>query len=304
MRWVITGGTGFVGQALTQYARASGHDVSVFSRTEREKSADGVNFVVWDPMLPGRWQQSVSGADAVVHLAGAGVMDARWTPERRQIIVESRVRSTELLAEAIAGAAEPPRVLISASAVGYYGTKTGDAEITEDAPPGEDFLADVCVQWERAADAARGAGVRVAHPRTGIVLGASGGALEKLLPSFRWGAGATLGTGRQFMCWVHIEDVVRAIAFAVREPSMHGPFNLTAPEPVRASAFSKSLANALGRPAWFKIPSVAMNLGMGRERAEAILTGQRAVPTRLLGAGFSFRYPTLASAFENLLVRS
>lgn len=302
-RWVVTGGTGFVGAALCEYARAMGHEVVVLSRSVRPP-AGGVEYETWDPHRPGPWQRVVDGADAVVHLAGAGVMDERWTQARREEILESRVRSAGLLVDAIARASTRPRVFVSASAIGYYGTHAGAAELTEDAPPGDDFLARVCVAWEDAAKPACDLGVRVTHPRIGIVLGMGGGVVQKLLPSFRWGAGATLGTGRQMMSWVHVEDVVRALAFAVREPTMHGPFNLTAPEPVPAEAFTKAMASVLGRPAFLKVPSFALKLGLGAERAEGLLADQCAVPTRLLGAGFEFRFPTLAPALENLLVRA
>jgi uncharacterized protein (TIGR01777 family) len=291
-----------------------GDDVVVLSRETTQQSrccglgprpawkrgAGHVEVVTWDPRSPGAWMRVVDGANAVVHLAGAGVLDEAWTEPRRHELHASRVRSTELLAAAMGEAKAKPSVFVSASAVGVYGTETGAKTLTETDSPGEDFLARLCVDWEHAASAATDAGVRVCHPRIGLVLGRGGGVLQKMLPAFRAFAGGPVGTGEQYMPWVHIDDVVRAIEHAVDQPALVGPFNLTAPEPVTMLAFARALGAALKRPAVFRVPSSLVKLALG-DRAAAVLTGQRAVPRRLVDTGFAFVFPELASALADLV---
>lgn len=265
------------------------------------RGAGKVELAVWTPDKAGDWSKVVDGADAVVHLAGAGVLDESWTPERMEILRSSRIRSTELLAEAIARADRKPRVFVSGSAIGYYGIEAGDRVLSEDAPPGTDFLARLVVDWENAAAAARAvAGVRVVHPRTGLVLGKGGGMLEKMLPAFKAFVGGPVGTGAQYMGWIHQVDVVRALELALDSPDLEGPFNLTAPEPVTMDAFAQALGAAMGRPAALRVPCFAVKLAMGA-RSEAVLSGQRAVPKRLSDLGFAFVFPELTSALADIV---
>ncbi len=316
MRVVVSGGTGFIGRSLVMALCERGDDVVVLSRGKATaearcgglgarpacgRGAGKVELAVWTPEKAGDWSRVVDGADAIVHLAGAGVLDESWTPERKEMLRSSRIRSTELLAEAIARAEQKPRVFVSSSAVGYYGTETGDQVLEEGSPPGHDFLAQLVVDWENAAAAARGlAGVRVAHPRIGLVLGKGGGMLEKMLPAFKAFVGGPVGTGAQYMGWIHVVDVVRALEFALDSTELAGPFNLTAPEPVTMDAFAHALGNAMGRPSALRVPCFAVKLAFGT-RSEAVLSGQRAVPKVLSDAGFAFVFPELASALADIV---
>jgi len=318
VRIVVSGGTGFIGRSLVMTLCERGDDVVVLSRgkTAAEmgcglgprpmccRGAGKVELATWTPEKAGDWSKVVDGADAVVHLAGAGVLDEAWTPERKETLRKSRIRSTELLAEAIARADRPPRVFVSTSAIGYYGTGTGEQVLTDDSPPGTDFLAQLVVDWENAAAAARGVpGVRVCHPRIGLVLGKGGGMLEKMLPAFKAFVGGPVGTGAQYMGWIHLVDVVRALEFALDSADLVGPFNLTAPEPVTMDAFAHALGEAMGRPAALRVPCFAVKLAMGA-RSEAVLSGQRAVPKRLSDAGFAFVFPELASALDDIVSKA
>lgn len=312
MRVIVSGGTGFIGRSLVMSLTERGDDVVVLSRGHHHagpcslgprpmccNGAGRVELAAWTPEKSGEWSSVVDGADAVVHLAGAGIFDESWTPERREVLRSSRIRSTELLARAIAGASSKPRVFVSGSAVGYYGTGTGARVLTEADPPGDDFLANLCRDWEAAAEPAREAGVNVSHPRMGLVLGAHGGVLGKMLPAFKAFVGGPLGTGSQYMGWIHEVDAVRALEHAI-DTAMLGPFNVTAPEPVTMDTFSRQLAQALGRPALFRVPSFALKLALGA-RAEAMLTGQRALPKSLVDSGFAFVFPELESALADIV---
>ena len=307
VRVVVTGGTGFVGRALVASLAERGDEVVVLSRGGREGTSPGartrpgsVTVATWTPSATGEWARRIDGADAVVHLAGAGIMDERWTPARMEVLRSSRIRSTELVAEAIARASQKPRVLVSGSAVGYYGTATGDRTVAEGAPPGTDFLATLCKDWEAAAERAVGAGVRVCHPRTGLVLGRGGGVLDRMLPPFKNFVGGPIGSGQQYMPWVHLRDVVGAIEHAIASDTLSGGFNLTAPEPVTMNAFADALGKELGRPARLRVPAFAVKLAFG-PASEALLTGQRAVPDRLVASGYAFLFPDLASALADLV---
>jgi uncharacterized protein (TIGR01777 family) len=233
-----------------------------------------------------------------VHLAGAGIGDERCTPERKRVLVESRTEGTRLLAEAIAAADDPPPVLVSGSAIGYYGDR-GDELLTEASGPGEDFLAGLCMEWEEATAAAEAAGVRVAHIRTGIVLTRSGGALAKLLPLFRFGLGGRMGSGRQWMSWIDLDDEVGAITFLLGH-DVRGPVNLTAPDPVTNAQLAKALGAELNRPAVLPVPAFGPRLVLGRELADSLLfASQRVRPAALEAAGYEFAHPLLAGALEH-----
>jgi uncharacterized protein (TIGR01777 family) len=311
VRIIVSGGTGFIGRALITTLCERGDDVVVLTRGPRGgrcalgarpaccRGAGKAELVTWSPEKAGEWSRVVDGADAVVHLAGAGVLDEGWSDERKEVLRSSRIRSTELLAEAMARAERKPRAFVSGSAVGYYGIHAGSQLLTEDSPPGDDFLARLVVDWEKAASAAREAGIRVSHPRTGLVLGRGGGMLAKMLPAFRSYVGGPVGSGAQYMAWIHNADVVRALEYAL-DTDLEGPFNLTAPDPVTMDVFARSLGAALGRPALLRVPEIAVKLALG-SRAEAVLTGQRAVPKRLVDAGFAFVFPEVDSALADIV---
>jgi uncharacterized protein (TIGR01777 family) len=296
MQIVITGGTGFIGGAVVRALEADGHDVTCLSRSP------GPKCVVWTPKSEGAWTDEVARADAVIHLAGAGIADERWTDARKREIVESRTVPTELIARAVAGAQSKVRVLVSASAIGYYGFDDSGRDLDESSAAGDDFLARTCVAWERAADAARGK-ARVAHPRIGVVLGNGGGALAKMLPPFRAMVGGPVGSGRQVMSWVHLADAVRAIIVPISEERIVGAYDVTAPNPVTQGELARAIGRALGRPAVVPAPAFALELALGKERAEIVLRGQRVLPRRLLELGFAFRFPTIDEALADLLVR-
>ncbi len=309
MRIVVSGGTGFVGRALCHALVARGDHAVVLTRGPArdiphacsECGAGGtVVLATWTPERAGPWMQIVDGADAVVHLAGASVADERWTDERKQVIRSSRIESTKLLAEAIANAAKKPSVFISASAVGHYGMNAGDRILTEEDPPGDDFLALLTKDWEAAASRARDAGVRVVHPRLGLVLGRRGGIYGKLAPLFKSFVGGPIGDGKQYLAWVHVRDTVRAIEAMLDRKDFEGAYNVTAPEPVTMNDFAEELGKSLNRPSAMRVPAFAVKMAMGAEAAEAVLTGQRAIPKRLVDAGFAFVFPDIRSALADL----
>lgn len=292
---IVTGGTGLIGRALVDVLRERGDEVVVVGRG---RSIDG--GPTWDPAA-GRLDAAVlEGADVVVNLNGAGVGDKRWSDERKRIILESRTEPTGLLASTLAGMDAPPPVFVSASAMGYYGD-TGDTEVDESAPAGEGFLADVCVAWEEAAQPARDAGLRVVHPRTGIVLSRDSEAMKPLIPLFKLGIGGPIGSGRQWWSWITLPDEVAALVYCIDE-ELHGPVNLTAPHPVRNKEFATALGEALKRPSFFPAPKFALDVRLGKELAEAIGYGsQRVVPKVLLDAGFSFASSTIDEGLAAIL---
>ncbi len=295
----ISGSSGLIGTALTTRLRADGHTVMPMVRTTAREGE-----IHYDPRAGQLDPEHLIGVDAIVHLAGAGIGDRRWTAAYRREILESRTLSTSLIARSMAEVVNRggPRTLLSGSAIGFYGA-TDDQELNERSDAGDGFLADVCREWEAATSPADDAGIRVAHLRTGIVLSPAGGALKKLLPLFRFGLGGRMGSGRQWQSWISIDDQVGAIAFLLTA-DISGPVNLTAPTPVTNSEFTKVLAQALSRPALLPIPSFGPRLLLGRDLADALLfTGQRVLPDRLTEAGFSFEHSTLAEAFASLLRR-
>jgi uncharacterized protein (TIGR01777 family) len=300
MRVAITGSTGLIGSALTRSLLADGHQVV---RLVRDGSAptggDGSESAPWDPTA-GRVQPgALNGVDAVVHLAGAGVGDKRWSTAYKQEILRSRVFGTQTIARACADSAAPPRALISASATGYYG-ETGDERIDESTPAGQDFLAGVCVDWEAAADPARHAGIRVVHPRTGLVVSAKGGAFGKLFPLFRFGLGGRLGSGDQYWPFISLTDHIAALRFAIEDQDLSGPVNFTAPEPLTNREITRAMGRAMHRPTIASVPAFALRAALG-EFASSITCSARVVPTALLKTGFTFNHPTIDEALHSVL---
>jgi len=294
----ITGASGLIGTALSAHLRSQGHRVVAFTRRS-DASSDSI---AWDPKSGRLDSSKLSGVDAVVHLAGAGIGDKRWSDAYKREILESRTKGTKLLASALADSADGPRILLSGSAIGFYGESTTE-EFTESSPAGKGFLADVCVQWEDAAAVASKAGIRVAFLRTGIVLSPKGGALKKLLPLFKLGAGGRMGSGKQWQSWISIDDEVAAIDHLLSS-SLSGAVNLTAPAPVTQAEFTTTLARVLKRPALLPVPSFGPKLLLGGELADALLfTGQKVLPKALIADGFTFRHPDLESALRSLLNR-
>lgn len=299
-RVLVSGASGFIGGALCAALPASGYEPVRLVR----RAARGAGEIAWDPAAGALDPALLAGIDAVVHLAGAGIADARWTPARKHEITDSRVRSTGLLARAMAACERPPAVLVSASAVGWYGDR-GDEVLDESSAPGTGFLAGVGRAWEAAAAPAAAAGIRVAHPRIGVVLAPGGGALAQLLPLFRLGVGGPLGDGRPWWSWITLDDLVAALVHAIRREDVRGAFNAVAPEPARNAEFARALGRVLGRPAFLPAPAFALRLALGRELAdEVLLASQRVRPGVLLRTDFRFRDPTLEAALRRLLARA
>jgi hypothetical protein len=296
VRVAITGSRGLIGSALGRHLRSAGHEVVPVVRGRA-----GPGQVAWDPRAGTIDAEGLRGVGAVVHLAGAGVGDHRWSAAHRADVLSSRVAGTTLLAETLAGLSPAPAVLLSGSAVGYYGSR-GDEELTEASAPGSGFLADVCARWEAATAPAADAGVRVVHLRTGIVLSAAGGALAKQLLPFRFGLGARLGSGRHQLSWITRRDHVAALSFLLTRGELAGPVNVTSPAPVANAEFTAALGRALHRPARLVVPAAVLRLVAGRQMAEEfLLASQRARPERLLGAGFTFADPGIGAGLATAL---
>lgn len=270
------------------------------TRLVRTRPASATGDAWWNPEAGQIDPPGPDGFDAVVHLAGEGIATGRWTAARKARIRDSRIHGTTLLAGAIARAARPPRVLVSASAIGYYGDR-GEAVLKEDAAPGQGFLPDVCRAWEEATSPAEGRGVRVVRLRIGVVLSPKGGALAKMLPPFRLGLGGRLGSGRQYMSWVSLDDLVGVIRAALQNEALRGPVNAVSPQPVTNTAFTAALAAALHRPAIFPMPAAAARLLFGEMADALLLASARVEPARLTAAGHVFRHPTLPAALRDLL---
>ena len=286
MRVLLTGGTGFIGGAVARALRGASHDVTIVSRQPGYVPAKAIS---WDGV-----RAAMHETDAVVNLAGEGIADGRWTAARRHEIVASRVDATRPIVGAIAESPARPKVLVNASAIGFYGAH-GDEILDETAPPGEGFLADVCRTWETEAFRAQALDVRVAALRIGIVLGPNGGALAKMLTPFRAAVGGRLGSGKQWMSWIHRDDVVGLVLAALDGPAYAGPVNATAPTSVRNRDFTAALAAAVHRPAVVRVPGLALRLVLC-EMADMLLTGQRVVPAVATEAGYAFKYPELGPA--------
>jgi uncharacterized protein len=292
----ITGATGLIGSALAKRLLAAGHTVRRVVHSSGDAREDDV---VWDAERDRVPEGALRGADAIVHLAGEPIA-RRWTPERKRSILDSRVVGTERLAGAIAALEVKPRVLLSGSAVGYYGDR-GDELLTETSSAGSDFLAEVTLAWERATAPAAEAGVRVVLLRSGVVLSRNGGALARMLPPFRFGIGGTLGKGEQWMSWIALEDHLRAIEHALFADAMSGAANLVSPNPVRNSYFATTLGRVLARPAVIPVPAMALELLYGEMARATLLASQRALPHSLAASGFEFAHPTLEGALRSEL---
>jgi uncharacterized protein (TIGR01777 family) len=305
MKVAITGATGFVGSRLVERLTETGHQVLVFSRNLEKaqrvfpKSAyPQLERVSYTPTQPGSWQDTIAGCDGVVNLAGAALADERWTPERKQEIIESRVKLTENLVSAIAAADPKPTVLVNASAVGYYGTSE-TATYDETSANGDDFLSQVCQTWEAAANKVKDSDTRLVIIRVGIVMG-MGGALEKMLTPFKLFAGGPLGDGNQWFSWIHRDDLVNLIIHSLTHSEVEGVYNGTAPNPVRMKEFCQTLGQVLNRPSWLPVPGFALEALLG-DAAKLVLEGQQVLPKQTQQTGFEYQYPQLKPALTEIL---
>ncbi len=299
-RVVITGGTGLIGRALAAELAATGYEVVVLSRNpQRARSFPlGIRSEPWDGRTARSWGELADGAYAIVNLAGENLAGGRWTAERKHRIRQSRLDAGQAVVEAVRAAKQKPAVVVQASGIGYYGPH-GDEGVTEDFPPGDDFLGRLAVEWEASTAPLESLGVRRVVIRTGVVLSWEGGALPRLALPSRFFLGGPLGSGRQWVPWIHIADEVRAIRFLLENEEARGPYNLAAPNPVTNRELARALGRVLRRPAWLPVPAPALRLLLG-EMSTVLLAGQRAVPKRLLDEGFGFQFPDLGIALQNL----
>jgi uncharacterized protein (TIGR01777 family) len=304
MRIVIAGGSGFLGRPLAAALAADGHDVVTLTRGDGPRRGQTRSRAVrWTPGGDtGPWAAESDGAGAVVNLAGESIAGRRWSAAHKQRILDSRVHATRSLVSAIQAAEAPPPVFLSGSAVGYYGPR-GDEVIAEDTPPGSDFLAGVCVQWEAEAMLAAGDRTRVVCIRTGIVLEKDGGALPQMLPPFTFGAGGPVGSGRQYWPWIHRDDWIGLVRWAIQTPDAAAALNATAPNPVTNADFARALGRAMHRPAFMPAPAFALRLMLGEMADALLLSGQRAVPAKAERLGFAFRYPRVDEALGAIFGR-
>jgi uncharacterized protein len=309
MRILVTGGTGLVGRRIVARLRDRGNDVIVLSRSAEAQARlpAGTHIVTGDPTIAGPWLDELSTYDGVIHLAGEPIVGARWSAEFKQKVRNSRANSTRLIAETLAKsptkAGGSPRVLVNASAIGYYGTyEDNPTEFVETDIPGHGFMPDVCVAWEEATKPAAEAGLRVAIVRVGVVLAGDGGALPQIARPFRWSLGGPIASGRQWVSWIHIDDIAGLFLLALDRQDASGPINGTAPEPVTNWGFSQTVAKVLRRPCWLRVPRFGLRLAMG-EIAELATHGQRVIPTRAKALGYEFKYPLLEAALREALGR-
>lgn len=302
MRILVSGSTGFLGTALVATLQREGHTIARLVRpgtSQKDTSPAGAPTVAWDPLAGHFDAAAAEGADALIHLAGASIAGGRWNAKRKGLLRTSRVDATRHLMGALGKLQRPPRVIVGASAIGYYGTR-GDETVTEASAPGSDFLAGLCQQWE--AEEARGAqfDARVVHLRFGIILAAHGGALPQMALPFKLGAGGRLGDGRQWMSWLTLGETVRIVQFALANSALAGPVNAVTPNPVRNSEFTKVLAKTLHRPALFPAPAFALRLAVGEMADALLLVSQKVTPSKLTQAGYAFEQPDLAGALANV----
>ncbi|MBL8795345.1 MAG: TIGR01777 family oxidoreductase [Planctomycetia bacterium] len=306
MKVFITGGTGLVGGRLISLLKQRQHEVVLLSRrasAARERFGATCTIVEGDPMQAGPWMDAAAGCDAVIHLAGENIFGRRWNEDYKKLLIESRVKSTANVVQALArnpkGANGTPKVLVNASAIGYYGPH-GDEEIDENSPPGNDFLARLCVEWEQAAQAATTHGMRVAIVRVGVVLDKGGGALGKMLLPFKMGVGGPVGSGKQWMSWIHNDDMAGLFALPLENAAASGPINGVAPQPVTNKEFSKALGRALSRPAFMPTPGFGLRLMLG-EVANVVTSGQRVLPHKAKELGYEFRFAGIDGALADVL---
>ena len=302
MKIVVSGGTGFIGKPLCRSLSASGHDVILLTRqsnVQLTSTGTHVRVVHWDGMTRGPWEYALNGADAVINLAGKPIADRRWTVASKKAIVQSRIGATRLLVEACASLPNVPPVLVSGSAIGYYGPRD-DQPLREDDPIGSGFLADLCRDWEQVAMEGERLGMRVVRVRIGMVLGRDGGALPRMLLPFRLFLGGPISPGTQWVSWIHLEDLARLLQWAVTTASVTGAVNAVSPHPIHTQEFAATLGKALGRPSWLPVPAFALRVVLG-ELSTLLTTGQRVEPSVALKHGFTFWYPHLLPALSEIL---
>lgn len=295
---VVSGGTGFIGKALVQSLLEKGYIVHLLTRQDIPAARSNLKVWQWDSKTVGDWLEAVDGAAGIINLAGASIAE-RWTPTYKNEIIRSRVRSTETLIAAIEKVSEKPKVLINASAVGYYGHVVG-GDVTESHPHGTGFLADVGVAWEKSARKVEAFETRLVLLRIGVVLEKNGGMLEKMLPQYQMFLGGPLGSGDQWLSWIHRDDVIGIILFALENQNLSGAINVTAPHPVTVAEFGQALGRVLKRPSWLPAPAFALKMVLG-EMSEMLLSGQKAIPQKVLNMGYSFIYPKIDVALQNIL---
>jgi uncharacterized protein (TIGR01777 family) len=296
MKVLIGGSHGLVGTALIKSLEAEGHEIFRLVRHYPDSSSE----IEWSPDRYSIALARLEGFDAVVNLAGESIAEGRWTEDKKRRIRESRIKGTKLLGDALANLTNRPKTFICASAVGYYGDR-GDELLTESSTPGKDFLADLCVEWEKATALATEKGIRVVNTRFGLILDPNGGALAKMLPPFRMGLGGSIGSGKQWMSWIALDDVVGALKFALVNEDLNGPVNFVAPNPVTNAEFTKRLGEALSRPTLFPIPAFGVRLAFGEMADALLLSSQRVAPKRLKEAGYEFEYQQLEAALLHVL---
>jgi len=297
MKTIVSGSSGLVGSALVLALTKAGHDViRLVRRHEHENSST----IFWSPDEGEIDADSCDNVETVVHLAGENIAAGRWSPARKQLIRDSRVDSTRLLAETMAACENPPKTMVVASAVGYYGNR-GDDLLHEDTSPGEGFLADVCREWEDAAQPAIDSGIRVVKLRIGVVLSPKGGALAKILPAYKMSLGGTIGTGREFMSWLTLKDLVDITLFAIDNEAISGPVNAVSPHPVTSAEFAKTMGRVLGKPTFLPVPAFALKVVFGEMAKETLLSSTRVAPSKLEKHGFQFTHPDLETALRGLL---
>lgn len=304
MRIVITGGSGFIGRRLVARLLEQGDQVLVLTRRLEQArrilgESPNLKLLPYDPHQPQAWAAALEGYEGIVNLAGEPLASSRWTETKKKEIRRSRVETTQALVQALASLNQKPQVMISSSAVGYYGSHPAGEPLTETDPPAQDFLAEVCQAWEAAARPVEELGIRLAILRTGIVLGPDGGALGQMLAPFQFFIGGTIGSGKQWLSWIHREDWVSLVCFLLEQGS--GVFNATAPNPVQMEEFCRTLGQVLGRPSWLPVPELALELLLG-EAAQVVLTGQKVIPQAALQMGFTFQYPQLKEALRQILL--
>jgi hypothetical protein len=304
MRIVITGGSGFIGRRLVARLLEQGDQVLVLTRRLEQArrilgESPNLKLLPYDPHQPQAWAAALEGYEGIVNLAGEPLASSRWTETKKKEIRRSRVETTQALVQALASLNQKPQVMISSSAVGYYGSHPAGEPLTETDPPAQDFLAEVCQAWEAAARPVEELGIRLAIVRTGIVLGPDGGALGQMLAPFQFFIGGTIGSGKQWLSWIHREDWVSLVCFLLEQGS--GVFNATAPNPVQMEEFCRTLGQVLGRPSWLPVPELALELLLG-EAAQVVLTGQKVIPQAALQMGFTFQYPQLKEALRQILL--